>query len=116
MKSREPSELLSTQERVRILLESLLSYDPDRIYLFGSAARGEDDELSDLDIVVILRTSEPFFDRLLMLGRALPLDLGAVDMLAYSPDEREAMLASGNAFAEMVAQEGKVLYERPSAR
>ncbi len=102
----------STDERIATVLESLLPYDPDRIYLFGSAARGEADEFSDLDVVVILPSSLPFLERLLMLGRSLPLDTGAVDLLAYSPGEWQGMLASGNAFAEMVAKEGKLLYER----
>jgi hypothetical protein len=36
-------------------------------------------------------------------------------MLAYSPEEWQGMLASGNAFAGMVVEEGKLIYERPAA-
>ena len=35
------------------LIQALRSYEPEKIYLFGSWARGEEDELSDLDIVLI---------------------------------------------------------------
>ena len=42
----------------------LKSYDPERIILFGSRARGEADEYSDYDLMVIKRTDRPFLDRL----------------------------------------------------
>jgi predicted nucleotidyltransferase len=42
--------------RIQRLLEALERYSPERVYLFGSWARGEADELSDLDVVIIKRT------------------------------------------------------------
>lgn len=94
------------------LLDALRPYAADRIYVFGSFARGEADELSDLDVVVIRRTTAPFWDRLREAGGLLPADMGAVDLLVYSPEEFPAMLARGNAFAEMVAEEGRLVYDR----
>jgi predicted nucleotidyltransferase len=94
------------------VLRALRVYEPERVYVFGSAARGEEDELSDLDLVVIKQTSEPFWGRLRAVGRLLPADLGGVDLLVYTPEEFSRMLAEGNAFAEMIAEEGRLLYER----
>ena len=65
-----------------------------------------------LDVVVILRTALPFFDRLRDLARLIPASAGGVDLLAYTPDEFEAMRRDGNAFAETVVEEGRVIYER----
>ena len=111
----EPEYLrLSTDERIRVLLHSLLTHRPERIYLFGSAACGEADELSDLDVVIILDSPLPFLERLAHLARYIPGESGAVDLLAYTPAEWEQMLSAGNAFAEMVAEEGKLLYDRAS--
>lgn len=76
-----------------------------------AGVRGGDD-LSDLDVVVIMRTPLAFFDRLHELGRLIPPAAGGVDLLAYTPDEFDAMRRDGNAFAEMVAEEGQVIYER----
>ncbi len=98
--------------RSRKLLLALKPFDPERIYLFGSMAREETDTLSDLDVVVIKRTSSAFFARLEEAGRMLPSDMGAVDLLVYTPEEFAGMLEDGNAFAEMVAEEGRVIYER----
>jgi predicted nucleotidyltransferase len=44
------------------IVQALRSYQPERIYLFGSAARGESDELSDVDLVIIKETEDPFLD------------------------------------------------------
>ena len=93
------------------LLEALRSYRPERIYLVGSYARGEEDELSDIDLVIIKDTAAPFLERMREVGRLLPAELGGIDLLVYSPDEFAAMLAAGNAFAEMVAEEGRLVYD-----
>ncbi len=100
--------------KIEALVRVLESYRPERVYLFGSAARGEADELSDLDVVVIKRTATPFFDRLLEVAKLLPLEIGAVDVLVYTPEEFARMLAEGNAFAEMIAEEGRLIYGQPA--
>lgn len=97
------------------LVEALKAYQPQRIYLFGSWARGEQDDLSDLDVVIIKETSLPFLERLLEAARLLPAGIGGVDLLVYTPAEFEAMRQNGNAFAEMIAEEGKIIYERQTA-
>ena len=94
------------------MLDSLRGIDPLRVYLFGSCARGEEDEFSDLDIVVIMNTKVPFLERALLVCRHFPLELGAVDLLVYTPEEWQTMQQNGNAFAEMVREEGRVIYEQ----
>ena len=101
------------QARLVRLLEGLRGCGAERIYLFGSAARGEADELSDLDVVVILPSALPFFERLRQLARLIPPEAGGVDLLAYTPDEFQAMQRDGNAFAEMVQAEGQLVYGGP---
>lgn len=96
-------------------MEALLPYEPERIYLFGSWATGEADELSDIDLVVIKQTPAPFFDRLREVSRLLPLESGAVDILVYTPEEFARMKADGNAFAETVEEEGVVVYDATHA-
>ena len=47
---------LQASVRIRKMIQVLHPYQPDRIYLFGSWAQGEEDNLSDLDLVVIQST------------------------------------------------------------
>jgi len=98
--------------RIRRIVEALQPYEAESIYLFGSWARGEADELSDVDIVIIKRTSSPFLSRLKEAGSLLPAEAGAVDLLVYTPEEFESMRREGNPFAEMIAEEATIIYGR----
>ncbi len=100
---------LSVIDRV---VSGLMAYKPEKIILFGSMARGDADEYSDIDLIVIKDTKQRFVRRLVEITAFLPLDT-AVDVLVYTPKELEAMLAEGNPFIEHALNEGKVLYEKP---
>jgi len=97
---------------IETALACLRRFDPLRVYLFGSWARGEEDELSDLDLVVIMHTQLPFLERALEISKSFPLELGAVDLLIYTPDEWEKMRREGNALVETVLDEGRIIYEQ----
>jgi predicted nucleotidyltransferase len=90
--------------------------EPERIVLFGSFARGDQNRASDLDLVVIMATQLPFCER---IGRALESACRAsrrlpVEPLVYTPEEWRRMQAAGSSFTALVRSEGRVLYERES--
>ncbi len=94
------------------IVEVLKPYDPERIILFGSRARGEADELSDYDLIVIKQTRRPFLDRLQdIVPYRLQLQRTA-DILVYTPEEFDRMGDVGLGW--VVQQEGITLYERLS--
>jgi uncharacterized membrane protein len=62
---------------------------------------------------VLKETRTPFLDRLQEVGRLLPPEIGAVDVMVYTPEEFRRMQEEGNAFAELIADEGRVVYARP---
>lgn len=105
-------------ERLRKLQEAAdgivrrLSARPDivRILAFGSFARGEAGSRSDLDLVVIQETKQPFFDRLDDIYRDVSTTVD-VDILVYTPEEWTRLVRE-RPFLARVAREGKVLYER----
>lgn len=105
----------STERTLSELVAALRTGDPERIYLIGSWARGEADELSDIDIVVIQRSTQPFLERLREVARLLPTNMGAVDVLVYTPEEFAAMQRDENAFAQTVCEEGVLIYGREAA-
>ena len=104
------------KKRVRQLVNALLPYKPERLYLFGSWARREEDELSDMDVVVIKDTSSSFFDRLREISGFLPPEIGRLDILVYTPKEFARMRNEGNAFVEMILEEGSLIYERKTEK
>ena len=104
--------IANARQRPRFLNElcrRLVAAGAQRIYLFGSYARGEADEDSDVDLVVLKQTALPFLDRLREAAACLDPDW-PVDVLVYTPAEWEQMQEHGNAFAELVSEEGIVLH------
>ena len=98
---------------LNFLLQALAPYQPRRIILFGSVARGEADAESDLDVLVIKDTAEPFVRRLERMAELCPPGVYA-DILVYTPEEIGEMVADGNPFIIQALQEGKVVYEAKS--
>jgi predicted nucleotidyltransferase len=94
------------------LVRLLQRYEPEQIILFGSRARGEADEYSDYDVIVIKRTDLPFLDRLKDMVPYLVEFDRAAEILVYTPEEFERMCEVGLGW--VVQQEGVTLYERPS--
>ncbi|MEC4672494.1 MAG: nucleotidyltransferase domain-containing protein [Nitrospirota bacterium] len=101
-----------SEVKLHKVVEALQAYQPERVYVFGAWARGEEDELSDLDLVIIKQTPEPFFERLEKVAKLLPPGIGGVDILVYTPEEFAAMRRDGNAFVEMIEEEAKLIYVR----
>jgi predicted nucleotidyltransferase len=64
-----------------------------RAVLFGSLARGEVGITSDLDLILVVDSPEPFTERCARFYRELAPRV-ALDLLVYTPDELEAMGAS----------------------
>ena len=94
------------------ILEALRSYEPQRVMLFGSRARGEEDEYSDIDLIIIKQTEEAFLDRLRQVASLLSHLPKSVDVLVYTPQEFDQMVKEGRDFILMVLEEGKIIYER----
>ena len=101
--------------RLRSIVERLQPLRPVLILLFGSAARGAADALSDLDVIVVAERIAPrFLDRIADAYDLIEPDFG-LDILIYTPEEYRAMKASENPLIERAEREGRVLYERPAA-
>jgi uncharacterized protein len=101
------------EKQLNALLHALQAYQPQRIILFGSAARGEADAESDLDVLVIKETPEPFVKRLETMAELCPPGVHA-DILVYTPDELTRMVEDGNPFILRALKEGRVIYETGS--
>lgn len=90
---------------------------PERVILFGSRARGDQEQQSDIDLLVI--QSEPF--KTVGKRDAQPVQLSKrlarfpvpVDILLYARDEVAYWCDSLNHVVARALREGKVLYERP---
>ncbi len=100
------------QKRLQAVISDLMAYQPERIVLFGSSARGEVDEHSDIDLVIIKKTRDRFLQRLKKAALLIKEPI-SVDLFVYTPEEFAQMLDDENSFAQTVAKEGEVVYEKP---
>ena len=84
---------------------------PVRIILFGSHARGDADDFSDLDLLIVEREVENRYEELQRLSEALLGLVLPVDLLVISEaDYREWSQTPGSVY-RAADLEGKVLYE-----
>lgn len=65
------------------------------VYLYGTFAKGEVHEGSDIDLIIIGDFRERFFDR---IGKILDLTDLPIEPLVYTPEEFEELKTSQNPF------------------
>ena len=87
--------------------------DPEQIILFGSMARGDVHEDSDLDLLIVKETDRPFLRRIDDVLAVLDVDV-PVEPLVYTPAELARMRDEGRDFILTILEEGRVVYERRS--
>ena len=84
----------------------------ERAILFGSYARGEATERSDVDIMFVAESDLPRFKRSRVLYKLLTPYPFAMDLVVYTPQEIEKGGKSSVSFVSNVLKEGKTLYVR----
>jgi predicted nucleotidyltransferase len=93
-----------------ITAQLIEKYKPEKVILFGSAARGDSTPDSDVDLLIIKRDTPHYgADRIMEVSSLIERDV-PVDFLVYRPEEFEKRLSLGDPFIELVLKEGKVLY------
>ena len=99
----------------RVVQQIVGQFRPDRVILFGSHACGTPTFDSDVDLLVVMDTSEP-------LGRCAARVAAAVDhpfpldIIVRTPAALAAAYGRGATFATEVLTRGVVLYEAGDGR
>lgn len=85
--------------------------NPEKIIMFGSFARKDFNEGSDIDLIVICDWKEDFLDRIGVLLKLNELNL-PLEPIGYTEDEIEMMVRDRNPFILEVLKEGVVIHEK----
>jgi len=90
------------------------AYNPVAIYLFGSYAWGTPNEESDLDLLVVVETSnEKSYERPITGYRALRgLELIAKDLIVQTKEEFERRSREITTLEYKIKKDGELLYAR----
>jgi predicted nucleotidyltransferase len=102
-----------SQTTIHEAVDRLVSrFEPERIILFGSQARGTADEHSDVDLLVICRIDGGRRKLMVEMDRSLS-GLGfARDVIVVTPEEFERDKHIPGTVARPASLEGQVLYAR----
>ncbi len=86
-------------------------YKPEKIILFGSLAKDQIKQGTDIDLFIIKSdVPELGVDRIRQLDALIKYRL-ATDFIVYKPQELEQRLKLGDPFVKTILKEGKVLYD-----
>ena len=104
---------LTDAELQTIVDRIVAQFNPRRIFVFGSYARGDWHPDSDLDLMVEMETNLAPAARRFALRKTLVHQPCGVDILAYTPEEVEERRDSCGSIVRTILREGRVIYERP---
>ena len=92
------------------------TFHPNRIILFGSRARGDFREDSDIDILVEMESSENRIELRRKIARLFLDRWWAMDILVYTPKEIAEWKHSLATILPDIESEGKILYSSSNGR
>jgi predicted nucleotidyltransferase len=107
---------MATGEQDTIQLDALVvalvdALHPRRIILFGSRARGDARDDSDVDLLVIADTELPPDERSFLANKAVR-DFGLpTDILVVTPGELELLRTWMSSIVAVALREGRVIHE-----
>lgn len=100
------------------IVRRLKPYKPEKVILFGSYAYGKAKKNSDLDLLVIKKTSKKKTKRvddvlsLIYNNDTKQWPNYPLDILVYTPKELEYRRSLGDFFVKKILEQGKVIYEQ----
>lgn len=108
---------MSSTSRVQVAIEEIVrrivaAYAPQKIILFGSHAYGQPDEDSDIDLLIVKETSEPFLARIDAVRAVAEGSHPRIpfEPLVLTPEEVEERVQLGDQFIAEIVKRGRVLY------
>lgn len=93
---------------VKNIINQLKPYNPEKIILFGSYAYGKPTENSDVDLIIIKKTNDPFLERQ-KKARLLLKTTTPVDVFVFTPKEYKTVKYT-NLLIKEASELGKVVY------
>ena len=96
--------------KIDVALQNMLSVmDPVKVILFGSAARGEASEDSDIDLLIVSET-EDTVEESIRARLAIGVIGAPVDILVYTPEEFSERSKDRHSVVYNAINEGRVLH------
>lgn len=109
---KKPTDIKQQIDEIsRRIIENI---NPEKIILFGSYAKGNYNEDSDLDLIIVKESDLPKQKRGIEIRRLFYGLLIPMDLKVYTPEEFEDELKNKYSFLNSAIKESKTIYERKS--
>jgi predicted nucleotidyltransferase len=108
--NRKPPETKEIRQMVRRIVSQ---FQPDKIILFGSHARGEGGPNSDIDLLVVMSLTGSKREKQVEIRLALQTIRIPKDIVVTTPEEFRWRQEIPGTIERPAAREGRVLYARP---
>jgi predicted nucleotidyltransferase len=103
--------MISSKPINRILNLIVDYYAPDQVLLFGSQAKGNTDDQSDLDLIVIKDTALPNDQRGCDLRDGFSNFPFKIDLVFLTKSELEAQLTCDSSFVSSIWHSAKIIFK-----
>ena len=104
---------MPAQDMLQLMTERIVAgFDPERVILFGSLARGDAGPHSDIDLLVVLSEVEDKRQTAIRIRQALADLPVAKDVFVTTPQEIHQRGHLVGSVLRPALREGKILYER----
>jgi predicted nucleotidyltransferase len=108
----EPLNHMDIDDLIQLAAQRLINAaHPEKIILFGSYGRGDFDQGSDLDLLVILSDVNDRIEEMIRLRRILKDIPMAIDIVVYSQADVEERQHLRGTMLYHALREGKVLHD-----
>ena len=107
--------MVSSEELNDIIERIVRRFEPERVILFGSYARGDATEESDVDLLVVAATDLPARERFPAIRSVLGDFPAAFDVFWKTPEEYDRWRNVVNHVVYFAEKYGRIVYERRDA-
>ncbi|MBQ8179520.1 MAG: nucleotidyltransferase domain-containing protein [Candidatus Methanomethylophilaceae archaeon] len=98
----------------KTVLRIIERFSPDKVVVYGSVARGVADEHSDLDLLVVMETDEPYFEFVSGIVLAVSDIDVAKDIMMISTEEFDRTWDNPYSYAGQIMRTGRIVYDAVS--
>lgn len=101
---------MNNLKTINNLVKKLIPYQPEKVFIFGSSVNNSFTSESDIDIAVIKKTNQPFYQRARDIRKLLRSKI-PLDVFVFTPEEFARSKATNPVVAQ-IHQTGKIVYDQ----
>ena len=109
-----PEAGMTTEATISTMVDRIVGrFQPSRVLLFGSHARGDASEWSDVDLLVVMGDETDTRAAAVEMRRSLGDMSASKDIVVTTPEEIASRGDMAGTVLHAALREGRVVYERP---